>query len=45
MPLKDLRFRCTRCGSSRFTDSVVMARDALRVRPWRATCTQADGVS
>jgi hypothetical protein len=35
VPLKDLRFRCTRCGSSRFTDSVVMAKDALHVRPWR----------
>jgi hypothetical protein len=29
VPLKDLRFRCTKCGS-RLTDSVVMAKDALR---------------
>ena len=34
IPLKDLKFRCTKCGSS-LTDSVVMARDALRVQPWR----------
>jgi len=34
VPLKDLRFRCTKCGS-RLTDSVVMARDALAVQPWR----------
>jgi hypothetical protein len=33
-PLKDLKFRC-RCGS-RLTDAVVMARDTLRVQPWRA---------
>ena len=39
VPLKDLRFRCTKCGS-RLTDSVVMAKDALRVEPWRA---QAEG--
>jgi hypothetical protein len=32
VPLKDLRFRYTECGSSR-TDAVVMARDALRVQP------------
>jgi hypothetical protein len=35
VPVKDLRFRCTECGSSRFTDQVVMARDALRAQPWR----------
>jgi hypothetical protein len=35
VPLKDLRFRCTRCGS-RLTDSVVMAKDGLGVQPWRA---------
>ncbi len=33
-PLKDLRFRCTSCGSS-LTDHVTMAKDALRVQPWR----------
>ena len=31
---KDLRFRCTSCGSP-LTDSVVMSRDALAVQPWR----------
>ena len=35
VPLKDLRFRCTKCGS-RLTDSVVMAKDALGVQPWRS---------
>ena len=34
VPLIKLRFRCTVCGS-RLTDSVVMAKDALRVQPWR----------
>jgi hypothetical protein len=34
VPLKDLRFRCTKCGS-RLTDSVVMAKSALGVQPWR----------
>ena len=34
VPLKDLKFRCTKCGS-RLTDHVVMSRDALAVRPWR----------
>jgi hypothetical protein len=33
-PLKDLRFRCTKCGS-RLTDHVVMSRDTLSVQPWR----------
>jgi hypothetical protein len=33
-PLKDLRFRCAKCGSRR-TDFVVMSRDATRVQPWR----------
>jgi hypothetical protein len=32
MPLKDLKFRCTGCGS-RLTDHVTMAKDALRVQP------------
>jgi hypothetical protein len=31
-PIKDLRFRCTECGSSR-TDHVVTSRDSLRVAP------------
>jgi hypothetical protein len=35
VPLRSLRFRCTRCGSSRHTDHVVMAKDALGVQPWR----------
>jgi hypothetical protein len=34
VPVKDLRFRCAQCGS-RLTDHVVMAKDALRVTPWR----------
>jgi hypothetical protein len=34
VPLKDLKFRCTKCGS-RLTDHVVMSRDALAVQPWR----------
>jgi hypothetical protein len=34
IPLKDLKFCCTECGS-RLTDAVVMARDALGVQPWR----------
>ena len=33
-PLKDLRFRCAKCGS-RLTDHVTMAKDALGVQPWR----------
>ena len=32
VPLKDLKFRCSKCGSS-LTDHVTMAKDALRVRP------------
>jgi hypothetical protein len=35
VPLKDLKFRCAKCGSRR-TDFVVMSRDALAVQPWRA---------
>ena len=31
VPLKDLKFRCTNCGSSR-TDHFVMSRDALNVQ-------------
>jgi hypothetical protein len=34
VPLKDLHFRCTKCGSA-VTDSVGMARSALAVQPWR----------
>jgi len=34
-PIKDLKFRCAKCGSRR-TDFVVMSRDALAVQPWRA---------
>jgi len=33
-PIKDLKFRCTKCGSRR-TDFVVVSRDALAVQPWR----------
>jgi hypothetical protein len=35
VPLIELRFRCANCGS-RLTDSVVAAKDALSVEPWRA---------
>ena len=31
-PIKDLKFRCARCGS-RLTDHVTMVKDALRVQP------------
>jgi hypothetical protein len=34
-PLRDLKFRCTRCGSSQHTDHVTMAKGALGVQPWR----------
>jgi hypothetical protein len=34
VPLKDLRFRCTKCGGRR-TDHVTMAKAALGVQPWR----------
>ena len=33
-PLKDLKFRCAKCGS-RLTDAVVMGKDALGVQPWQ----------
>ena len=33
-PIKDMKFRCSRCGSRR-TDFVVTSRDAARVQPWR----------
>jgi len=35
VPLKDLKFRCAKCGS-RMTDAVMTSRDAQRVQPWRA---------
>jgi hypothetical protein len=35
VPVKDLKFRCAKCGS-RMTDFVIMSRDAIRVQPWRA---------
>ena len=31
-PLKDMKFRCTECGSSR-TSAVVTWRDTLKVQP------------
>ena len=34
-PIKDLKFRCTSCGSRR-TSVVVTSQDAQRVQPWRA---------
>jgi hypothetical protein len=34
MPLSQLRFRCSNCGS-RNTDWVVIARSAVVVQPWR----------
>src|SRR5690349_1650737 len=34
-PLKDLKFRCAKCGS-RMTDSVMMSRDTLAVQPWKS---------
>jgi hypothetical protein len=34
VPLKNMKFRCTKCGSS-LTDAVVMARDALAVQARR----------
>jgi hypothetical protein len=34
-PIKDLKFRCAKCGSRR-TNAVMMSRDALAVQPWRA---------
>jgi hypothetical protein len=38
VPLRDLRFGCTRCGSSRRTDRVITARDALR--DWKRLLSQ-----
>jgi ribosomal protein L44E len=34
-PLKDLKFRCTKCGS-RMTDAVMMGTGGTGVQPWRA---------
>ena len=33
-PIKDLKFRCTKCGSRR-TDFVVMGKGGVGVQPWR----------
>jgi hypothetical protein len=33
-PVKDLKFRCAKCGSRRI--NAVMSRDALGVQPWKA---------
>jgi hypothetical protein len=33
-PLKDLKFRCARCGS-RLTDHVTMSKGGIGVQPWR----------
>jgi hypothetical protein len=33
-PLKDLKFRCAKCGS-RLTDHVMMGRGGVGVQPWR----------
>jgi hypothetical protein len=35
-PIKDLRFRCTKCGSRR-TSMVVMGKGGIGVQPWRQT--------
>jgi hypothetical protein len=43
-PLKDLKFRCAKCGS-RMTDSVMMSRDALNVQPWRGDDTDSRGAA
>jgi hypothetical protein len=34
-PLKDLKFRCAKCGS-RMTDAVMMGKGSVGVQPWRA---------
>jgi hypothetical protein len=33
-PLKDLKFRCAKCGS-RMTDHVMMGKGSVGVQPWR----------
>jgi len=35
-PLINLRWRCSRCGSTRLTDWVCTSRDAIAVKPWRS---------
>jgi hypothetical protein len=35
VPLKDVKFRCAKCGSRR-TDSVIMGKGGVCVQPWRA---------
>jgi hypothetical protein len=35
-PLKDLKFRCAKCGS-RMTDAVMMGKGGMGVQPWRQT--------
>jgi hypothetical protein len=34
VPLKDLKFRCAKCGS-RMTGAVMMGRGGISVQPWR----------
>jgi hypothetical protein len=34
LPLRDLTFLCTRCGTSEHTDHVTMVKDALRAQPY-----------
>jgi hypothetical protein len=34
-PLKDLKFRCAKCGS-RLTDHVMMEKGSVGVQPWRS---------
>ncbi len=33
-PVRDLKFRCAKCGSRR-TDAVVMGMSGISVQPWR----------
>jgi hypothetical protein len=35
VPLKDLKFRCAKCGS-RSTDAVMMGKDGIGVQSWRS---------
>jgi hypothetical protein len=43
-PVKDLKFRCTQCGSRR-TDFVVMSKDSLRVARWNADGAEPTGAA
>jgi hypothetical protein len=43
-PIKDLKFRCAKCGSRR-ADFVVMSRDALAVQPWRTEGAEPTGAA